>query len=107
MTLLEKYDVTLNNAILAEDKHMALYDELVKDYPVQYIAGKCLALLLRPARGCCSICRLTIWLLLTSHFSLLAQSHFSSSLDLFFLFSITVLLSRDVKEGEYKWEGGK
>jgi adenosine kinase len=39
MTLLEKYDVTLNNAILAEDKHMALYDELVKDYPVQYIAG--------------------------------------------------------------------
>jgi hypothetical protein len=40
MSLLEKYDVTLNNAILAEDKHMALYNELIKDYPVQYIAGK-------------------------------------------------------------------
>ena len=39
MSLLEKYEVTLNNAILAEEKHMALYDELVQSYPVQYIAG--------------------------------------------------------------------
>jgi adenosine kinase len=37
--LLSKYDVSLNNAILAEDKHLPLYDELVASYPVQYIAG--------------------------------------------------------------------
>lgn len=39
MELLEKYGVSLNNAILAEDKHMPLYKELVEKYPVQYIAG--------------------------------------------------------------------
>ena len=39
LTLLEKYDVKLNNAILAEPKHVPLYAELVKDFPVQYIAG--------------------------------------------------------------------
>lgn len=38
-SLLDKYDVKLNNAILAEEKHVPLYAELVKDYPVQYIAG--------------------------------------------------------------------
>ncbi len=41
MELLEKYDVKLNDAILADPggKHMPLYDELVADYKVQYIAG--------------------------------------------------------------------
>lgn len=39
MELLEKYKVTLNNAILAEDVHVPLYAEMVKSYPVQYIAG--------------------------------------------------------------------
>lgn len=39
MSLLEKYDITLNNAILAEDKHLPLYKELIADFPVQYIAG--------------------------------------------------------------------
>lgn len=39
MELLNKYGVQLNNAILAEDKHLPLYDELVKDYPHQFIAG--------------------------------------------------------------------
>jgi adenosine kinase len=34
-----KYGVTLNNAILCEDKHKPIYDELVKDYKVKYIAG--------------------------------------------------------------------
>ena len=34
-----RYGVTLNNAILAEEKHFALYPELVSNYPVQYIAG--------------------------------------------------------------------
>ena len=37
--ILDKYEVTLNNAILAEAKHMPLYEELIKNYPVQYIAG--------------------------------------------------------------------
>jgi sugar/nucleoside kinase (ribokinase family) len=39
MDLLEKYNLQLNNAILAEEKHYALYPELVAEYPVQYIAG--------------------------------------------------------------------
>lgn len=38
--VLHKYELTLNNAILAEDKHLPLYSELVSSFPVQYIAGK-------------------------------------------------------------------
>lgn len=34
-----KYDVKLNNAILCEDKHKPMYDELVNSYEVKYIAG--------------------------------------------------------------------
>ena len=37
--LLDKYDVKLDSAILAEDKHQPLYQELVSKYAVQYIAG--------------------------------------------------------------------
>jgi adenosine kinase len=37
--ILKKYDVSLNNAILAEDKHKPMYDELIKNYKVKYIAG--------------------------------------------------------------------
>jgi len=37
--LLEKFGLKANDAILAEDKHNALFEELVKDYDVQYIAG--------------------------------------------------------------------
>jgi len=37
--LLTKYNVSLNNAILAADEHLPLYQELVEKYPVQYIAG--------------------------------------------------------------------
>jgi len=39
LALLQKYDVALNNAILAEEKHLPLYAEMVADFPVQYIAG--------------------------------------------------------------------
>lgn len=39
LEVLEKYDVALNNACLAEERHLALYPELVENYPVQYIAG--------------------------------------------------------------------
>jgi adenosine kinase len=37
--LLQRYEVSLNNAILAEEKHIPLYEELIAEYPVQYIAG--------------------------------------------------------------------
>jgi len=39
--LLEKYDLKANDAILAEDKHKPLYNELVEKFPnkVEYIAG--------------------------------------------------------------------
>lgn len=37
--ILDKYDVKLDSAILAEEKHQPLYNELVQNYDVQYIAG--------------------------------------------------------------------
>jgi len=37
--ILDKYDVKLDSAILAEEKHQPLYKELVENYKVQYIAG--------------------------------------------------------------------
>lgn len=36
---LDKYGVTLNNAILAEEKHLPLYTELVEKFEVEYTAG--------------------------------------------------------------------
>ncbi|KAF8007718.1 hypothetical protein BT93_K1652 [Corymbia citriodora subsp. variegata] len=36
---LRKYDIKLNNAILAEDKHLPMYDEMSNNYSVDYIAG--------------------------------------------------------------------
>jgi len=39
-SLLDKYELKSGNAILADpQKHLPLYEELVKNYPVQYIAG--------------------------------------------------------------------
>ncbi|KAF5345196.1 hypothetical protein D9758_009714 [Tetrapyrgos nigripes] len=37
--LLQKYDLKANDAILAEEKHAPIYDELVKNYEVTYVAG--------------------------------------------------------------------
>ncbi|PPR02357.1 hypothetical protein CVT24_011701 [Panaeolus cyanescens] len=37
--LLEKYELKANDAILAGDKQAPIYDELVKDYEVTYVAG--------------------------------------------------------------------
>ncbi|RVW74163.1 Adenosine kinase 2 [Vitis vinifera] len=34
-----EYDIKLNNAILAEDKHLPMYDEMASKYNVEYIAG--------------------------------------------------------------------
>eukprot|EP00310_Coccolithus_braarudii_P012643 CAMPEP_0183332116 /NCGR_PEP_ID=MMETSP0164_2-20130417/1349_1 /TAXON_ID=221442 /ORGANISM="Coccolithus pelagicus ssp braarudi, Strain PLY182g" /LENGTH=358 /DNA_ID=CAMNT_0025500757 /DNA_START=153 /DNA_END=1229 /DNA_ORIENTATION=- len=38
-SVLDDWGVTLNNAILAEDKHQAKYAELAATHPVEYIAG--------------------------------------------------------------------
>ena len=37
--LLNKYDLKLNDAVLAEEKHAELYAEMVSDHEVEYIAG--------------------------------------------------------------------
>jgi len=37
--MLEKYEVKLDSAILAEEKHLPMYDELIEKYSPQYIAG--------------------------------------------------------------------
>ncbi|PPR05601.1 hypothetical protein CVT26_009122 [Gymnopilus dilepis] len=37
--LLEKYGLKANDAILAEEKHAPLYEEIVRDYEVTYVAG--------------------------------------------------------------------
>ncbi|KAG8456953.1 hypothetical protein KFE25_011311, partial [Diacronema lutheri] len=37
--VLDEWGVTLNNAIMAEDKHKSLYAKLAETHPVQYIAG--------------------------------------------------------------------
>ncbi|KAI9154405.1 hypothetical protein LWI28_025922 [Acer negundo] len=36
---LQKYDIKLNNAILAEDKHLPMYEEMTSKSNVEYIAG--------------------------------------------------------------------
>jgi len=37
--LLKRYDLKANDAILAEEKHAPIYDELVKEHQVTYVAG--------------------------------------------------------------------
>jgi len=37
--LLKKYDLKANDAILAEEKHAPIYDEVVRDHKVTYVAG--------------------------------------------------------------------
>ncbi|KAL2250635.1 adenosine kinase 2 [Sesamum indicum] len=36
---LDKYDLKSNNAILAEEKHLPMYDEMASKYKVEFIAG--------------------------------------------------------------------
>jgi len=36
---LSKYDLKPNNAILAEEKHKPMYDEMIQKYKVDYIPG--------------------------------------------------------------------
>lgn len=37
--LLDKYDLKNNHAILAEEKHLPLYEELMKNKNIEYTAG--------------------------------------------------------------------
>lgn len=37
--LLQKYELKANDAILAEDKHMGLYEDLLQNYNAKLIAG--------------------------------------------------------------------
>jgi adenosine kinase len=37
--LLEKYGLKANDAILAEEKHMGLYEDLMQNYDAKLIAG--------------------------------------------------------------------
>ncbi|KDQ62877.1 hypothetical protein JAAARDRAFT_168161 [Jaapia argillacea MUCL 33604] len=37
--LLKKYDLKANDAILAEEKHSSIYEELIQKYKVTYVAG--------------------------------------------------------------------
>ena len=37
--LLKKYDLKANNVIRAEEKHLPLYEEIVKEHKVTYVAG--------------------------------------------------------------------
>jgi adenosine kinase len=37
--LLKKYDLKANDAILAGEKHLHLYEEIVKEHKVTYVAG--------------------------------------------------------------------
>jgi adenosine kinase len=38
-SFLEKYNLKANDAILATDEHLPLYQEMVEKYQVEYIAG--------------------------------------------------------------------
>lgn len=55
--VLDKYDVKLDTAILAEEKHMPLYKELIDNYQVQYIAGGATQ----------NSCRVAQWMLTAVH----------------------------------------
>lgn len=39
IVLTVRYNIKANDAILAEEKHMPLYEELVQNYKVHYVAG--------------------------------------------------------------------
>lgn len=38
-SFLDKYELKANDAILADDKHKPMYDDLIKSHKVDYIAG--------------------------------------------------------------------
>ncbi len=74
-SFLDKYDVKLNNAILAEESHVPMYQDLVDNYPVQYIAG---------GAGQNS-CRVASWMLgkpgVTSYFGAVGDDEYGNTLE--------------------------
>lgn len=59
---LKKYDVKLNNAILAEPKHLPMYQELAKYPDVQYVAGGATQNAIRVAQWMLQIPRATSYM---------------------------------------------
>lgn len=49
---LQKYDLKSNNAILAEEKHKSLYEDLIKMYKADFIAGGSAQNTMRVAQVC-------------------------------------------------------
>jgi len=48
---LEKYELTLNDATIAQQKHFSIDKDLIANYDVQYIAGTCYSLFYLYNRG--------------------------------------------------------
>jgi len=38
-SFLAKYNLKPNDAIIAEDAHVPMYQELIENYPVEFVAG--------------------------------------------------------------------
>lgn len=53
---LEKYDLKANDAILAEEKHMPIYDDIVANAKVDYVAGGAAQNAARAAAVCGLFC---------------------------------------------------
>lgn len=53
--LLEKYGLKANDAILAEDKHQSIYDELINNRNAKFIAGGAAQNSARGAQVCVGI----------------------------------------------------
>lgn len=73
--LLTKYGLTLNNAILADETHLPLYEELINNYPVQYIAGGATQNSIRVAQ----------WMIqtpgATAYFGAIGKDHYGETLE--------------------------
>jgi hypothetical protein len=63
-----RYDLQLNNAILAEEKHVSLYAELAALPNVEYIAGGATQNSIRVAQVRYSLFQLILWCLVLLHF---------------------------------------
>lgn len=58
--LLERYGLKSNDAILAEEKHLDLYDEITTKYHPKYLAGGAAQNSARGAQVCCRILQIPI-----------------------------------------------
>lgn len=71
---LDKYELKADNAILAEDKHIPLYKEMIDSLPVEYI----------PGGACLNSMRVTQWLLgkpnVVSYFGCIGKDDYGKTL---------------------------